>query len=164
MLWNWPQSRADESFTSSEIFSLFVAGLCHDLDHPGTTNAYEIATVSELALRYNDRSVLESHHAAVAFRILCGPKSNILQYFPPSVMRKFRKNVVACILATDMATHGEVFHYIFPCLCVEMCCIFVESPFRRSPCRGSRRDAAAGPRRADAGAANGPHRPYLWPW
>ena len=34
--------------------------------HPG----YLIETQNELAMRYNDRSVLESHHCAVTFHIM----------------------------------------------------------------------------------------------
>ena len=33
---------------------------------------------SELALMYNDESVLESHHLAVAFKLLQNPHSDIL--------------------------------------------------------------------------------------
>ena len=49
---------------------MFVAALCHDIDHPGHTNAFEINISSELAIMYSDDCVLEHHHAATTFRVL----------------------------------------------------------------------------------------------
>ena len=46
--------------------ALLLAALGHDAGHRGRTNAFEVATLSDLALRYNDASVLENHHAAVS--------------------------------------------------------------------------------------------------
>ncbi len=39
---------------------MLIASVCHDLDHPGVNNKFLVATNSELALLYNDRSVLEN--------------------------------------------------------------------------------------------------------
>jgi GAF domain-containing protein len=49
---------------------LLVAALCHDLDHDGRSNAFHVNAATELALRYNDRSVMENHHCALTFAIL----------------------------------------------------------------------------------------------
>ncbi|CAB4061929.1 PDE4 [Lepeophtheirus salmonis] len=55
-------------FTPLEVFAAIFASAIHDVDHPGVTNQYLINTSSELALMYNDESVLENHHLAVAFK------------------------------------------------------------------------------------------------
>lgn len=52
------------------VFTLFLAGLLHDLAHPGLDANFLILTRHEKAVRYNDRSVLEKHHLAIAFKIL----------------------------------------------------------------------------------------------
>jgi len=52
------------------MLSYILAAACHDLDHKGYNNVYLIATKDKLAIRYNDHSVLENHHAATAFDIL----------------------------------------------------------------------------------------------
>ena len=41
--------------------AILVASLGLDAGHPGTTNEFEVATQSELAMQYNDTSVLENY-------------------------------------------------------------------------------------------------------
>ncbi len=41
-----------------ERFWAILAGLAHDLNHPGTNNAYEIKTKSARAIEFNNESVL----------------------------------------------------------------------------------------------------------
>lgn len=55
-------------FTDLEIFSLLFAALIHDFEHTGRTNNFHVNVGTELALLYNDRSVLENHHVSAAFR------------------------------------------------------------------------------------------------
>ena len=53
-----------------EIFAILIAALVHDVGHPGLNNNFQIATSSMLALRYNDRSILENHHCATGYTLL----------------------------------------------------------------------------------------------
>lgn len=64
-----------------DILLLFVAAIGHDVDHTGYSNAHEIARQSKLAIRYNDESVLENHHASTTFEILSKKESSILDGF-----------------------------------------------------------------------------------
>lgn len=41
-----------------------MAALSHDVDHPGLNNGFLVNTLDEMALLYNDQSVLENHHVA----------------------------------------------------------------------------------------------------
>ncbi|XP_012944447.1 high affinity cGMP-specific 3',5'-cyclic phosphodiesterase 9A isoform X2 [Aplysia californica] len=91
-----------------EIFTLITSAICHDLDHPGYNNAYQINAKTELALRYNDISPLENHHCAVAFDILKKDKTNITKDFSRDQFKRFRDGMIRCILATDMAKHNEI--------------------------------------------------------
>jgi len=52
------------------LFASYVACAAHDVGHDGHNNIYHINTGSELALRYNDQSVLENHHASLGWRLL----------------------------------------------------------------------------------------------
>merc|ERR1711874_821817 len=48
-----------------DVMSLLLAALGHDVEHEGFNNTFLINKRAELAIRYNDLSVLENHHASV---------------------------------------------------------------------------------------------------
>uniref|UniRef100_A0AAX7SIJ6 High affinity cGMP-specific 3',5'-cyclic phosphodiesterase 9A n=1 Tax=Astatotilapia calliptera TaxID=8154 RepID=A0AAX7SIJ6_ASTCA len=97
-----------EKFTQMEILALMTAAVCHDLDHPGFNNMYQINARTEMALRYNDISPLENHHCAVAFQIFSQPDCNIFFNFDPEAFKQIRQETITLILATDMARHSEI--------------------------------------------------------
>ena len=59
-----------------EGLSLLLAAAIHDFDHPGFTNSFLIATGDPLAILYNDRSVLENHHVASAWKLMMSDKKH----------------------------------------------------------------------------------------
>ncbi|XP_030079435.1 high affinity cGMP-specific 3',5'-cyclic phosphodiesterase 9A [Drosophila hydei] len=91
-----------------ECLILLVSCICHDLDHPGYNNIYQINARTELALRYNDISPLENHHCSIAFRLLEHPECNIFKNFSRDTFNTIREGIIRCILATDMARHNEI--------------------------------------------------------
>uniref|UniRef100_A0A2K6HIZ1 Phosphodiesterase n=1 Tax=Pan troglodytes TaxID=9598 RepID=A0A2K6HIZ1_PANTR len=97
-----------ENFSQMDILILMTAAICHDLDHPGYNNTYQINARTELAVRYNDISPLENHHCAVAFQILAEPECNIFSNIPPDGFKQIRQGMITLILATDMARHAEI--------------------------------------------------------
>nr|XP_033712033.1 high affinity cGMP-specific 3',5'-cyclic phosphodiesterase 9A isoform X2 [Tursiops truncatus] len=97
-----------EKFSQMDILILMTAAICHDLDHPGYNNTYQINARTELAIRYNDISPLENHHCAVAFQILSQPECNIFSSVPAEGFKQIRQGVITLILATDMARHAEI--------------------------------------------------------
>jgi hypothetical protein len=76
-----------------------------DFQHPGTNNAFHVATRSELALLYNDQSVLENMHCSEAFRVLRRADCAIDKGMPPEQWKKVRTTIVQLVLATDMSYH-----------------------------------------------------------
>lgn len=60
---------------------------------------------SELALMYNDESVLENHHLAVAFKLLQEDNCNIFLNLSDKQRQTLRKMVIDMVLATDMSKH-----------------------------------------------------------
>jgi 3'5'-cyclic nucleotide phosphodiesterase len=80
-----------ESMDNFAKFTLILSALCHDVDHTGRTNVYEINSLSKLAIRYHDKSVLEQHHAATAIKIIQEDESNILVNIAEEDFRKFRR-------------------------------------------------------------------------
>ncbi|XP_071805040.1 high affinity cGMP-specific 3',5'-cyclic phosphodiesterase 9A-like isoform X2 [Asterias amurensis] len=91
-----------------EVLIMITSAICHDLDHPGYNNAYQVNARTELALRYNDISPLENHHCSVAFQILEKPHCNIFKNIGHERFKKVREGMIRCILATDMAKHSEI--------------------------------------------------------
>uniref|UniRef100_A0A674M9V2 Phosphodiesterase n=1 Tax=Takifugu rubripes TaxID=31033 RepID=A0A674M9V2_TAKRU len=92
-------------FTDLEIMAALFASAIHDVDHPGVTNQFLINTSSELALMYNDASVLENHHLAVGFKLLQEENCDIFQNLSKKQKDSLRKMVIDMVLATDMSKH-----------------------------------------------------------
>uniref|UniRef100_A0A3B3ZC70 Phosphodiesterase n=1 Tax=Periophthalmus magnuspinnatus TaxID=409849 RepID=A0A3B3ZC70_9GOBI len=94
----------DAVFTDLEILAALFAAAIHDVDHPGVSNQFLINT-SELALMYNDESVLENHHLAVGFKLLHEDNCDIFQNLSKRQRQSLRKLVIDMVLATDMSKH-----------------------------------------------------------
>lgn len=93
-----------------ELFGLLLAAVCHDMGHPGKNNSYEINSHSDLAVIYNDSSVLENMHSARACRLLSKKGGidlnvDILAGMQTTQKDAFRANFTKAILSTDMAQH-----------------------------------------------------------
>eukprot|EP01053_Blabericola_migrator_P003992 Blabericola_migrator_1__3991@NODE_220_length_11204_cov_64_408458_g187_i0_p1_GENE_NODE_220_length_11204_cov_64_408458_g187_i0NODE_220_length_11204_cov_64_408458_g187_i0_p1_ORF_typecomplete_len1291_score171_69PDEase_I/PF00233_19/1_7e74HD/PF01966_22/0_023BAF1_ABF1/PF04684_13/1_6e04BAF1_ABF1/PF04684_13/1_1_NODE_220_length_11204_cov_64_408458_g187_i033927264 len=97
-----------EQSTPLESLAVLVASLCHDVGHPGRTNAYLVNANRRLAIIYNDISVLENLHASKTFETLQHKESRFLAGAENEDYRFFRKLVIDLILATDMKLHFEL--------------------------------------------------------
>uniref|UniRef100_A0A673BGN7 Phosphodiesterase n=1 Tax=Sphaeramia orbicularis TaxID=375764 RepID=A0A673BGN7_9TELE len=95
----------DAVFTDLEILAAIFAAAIHDVDHPGVSNQFLINTNSELALMYNDESVLENHHLAVGFKLLQEDNCDIFQNLNKKQRQTLRRMVIDMVLATDMSKH-----------------------------------------------------------
>uniref|UniRef100_A0A673KT04 Phosphodiesterase n=1 Tax=Sinocyclocheilus rhinocerous TaxID=307959 RepID=A0A673KT04_9TELE len=84
----------DAVFTDLEILAAIFAAAIHDVDHPGVSNQFLINTNSELALMYNDESVLENHHLAVGFKLLQEDNCDIFQNLTKKQRQSLRKMVI----------------------------------------------------------------------
>mmetsp|Transcript_2654 Transcript_2654/g.5959 ORF Transcript_2654/g.5959 Transcript_2654/m.5959 type:complete len:402 (+) Transcript_2654:52-1257(+) len=91
-----------------EYFTLLVAAVGHDIDHPGVTNAFLVNSRHCLAKRYNDTSVLENHHTATLLKILETEDTGLLSTFSSDIQRNCRKSIIQTILSTDLANHNSV--------------------------------------------------------
>lgn len=94
--------------TELDIFAALVAAVIHDYAHQGLNNAYQISVQSELAVTYNDKSVLENFHTAQAFTLLYQESNNIFCGLTDSQRKEMRETIVTMVLATDMAHHFDL--------------------------------------------------------
>ncbi|XP_059100281.1 cAMP-specific 3',5'-cyclic phosphodiesterase 4C isoform X2 [Peromyscus eremicus] len=92
-------------FTDLEVLAAVFACAIHDVDHPGVSNQFLINTNSELALMYNDASVLENHHLAVGFKLLQAENCDFFRNLSAKQRLSLRRMVIDMVLATDMSKH-----------------------------------------------------------
>uniref|UniRef100_A0AC35G4E8 Phosphodiesterase n=2 Tax=Panagrolaimus sp. PS1159 TaxID=55785 RepID=A0AC35G4E8_9BILA len=97
-----------ENMSTLELMALFTAAAMHDFDHPGRTNAFLVASEDKKAILYNDRSVLENHHAAESWRLLCQRENNFIEGLDSAETKRFRYLVLEYILATDLKQHFDI--------------------------------------------------------
>ncbi len=80
--------------THLDFLALLVSALFHDLAHPGVNNAHLVSTESDLALLYNDRSVLENFHVSTLFQLLRQRKDlNIFASLSSQQRREVRRSI-----------------------------------------------------------------------
>ncbi|NXU48704.1 PDE1A phosphodiesterase, partial [Turnix velox] len=93
--------------TELEILAMIFAAAIHDYEHTGTTNNFHIQTRSDVAILYNDRSVLENHHVSAAYRLMQEEEMNILANLTKDDWRELRSLVIEMVLSTDMSGHFQ---------------------------------------------------------
>mmetsp|Transcript_74799 Transcript_74799/g.173273 ORF Transcript_74799/g.173273 Transcript_74799/m.173273 type:complete len:518 (+) Transcript_74799:112-1665(+) len=86
--------------------TLVLSAAIHDMGHDGRSNNFHINVQDDLALTYNDRSILENFHVSQAFRILTAEHdANILSSLDQCQYVEARKQIIEAVLGTDMAHH-----------------------------------------------------------
>eukprot|EP00375_Theileria_parva_P004034 XP_766721.1 hypothetical protein [Theileria parva strain Muguga] len=84
---------------------LIISGLCHDIGHPGLTNAFFINSGHQLAHLFNDKSVLENFHCCLTFNVL--RQSNLFSFLDKEEMKIVRRKIIQLILSTDLEDHFQ---------------------------------------------------------
>jgi hypothetical protein len=91
--------------SDSQLVGLFLAAPAHDLDHPGLSNTYQVNAGTELAKKYNNTSVLESHHTDLCLALV--DKLQLLSGVSTEMAEEIKATITTAILGTDMAKHKE---------------------------------------------------------
>uniref|UniRef100_A0A0G4I568 PDEase domain-containing protein n=1 Tax=Chromera velia CCMP2878 TaxID=1169474 RepID=A0A0G4I568_9ALVE len=95
-------------FNEVQRTALYLASAAHDINHPGLTSGFLLNVEAELALLYNDMSVLENMHSAVLFTVMRSLGVDLYDSLTPLETRKeMRKTIVSLIMATDLAKSSE---------------------------------------------------------
>lgn len=87
-----------------ETLGLIVACLCHDLDHRGTNNSFQVKSSSPLAQLYST-SVMERHHFDQCLMILNSEGNQIFSSLSPDEYKNVIHVLEEAILATDIAIY-----------------------------------------------------------
>ncbi|XP_028401446.1 dual 3',5'-cyclic-AMP and -GMP phosphodiesterase 11-like isoform X2 [Dendronephthya gigantea] len=87
-----------------ERLALLVACLCHDLDHRGTNNSFQVKIDSPLARLYST-STMEHHHFDHCIMILHSQGNEIFGGLTTDEYEAAFRMLELCILATDLALY-----------------------------------------------------------
>ena len=102
---------------NSSICAIFLSCICHDYKHPGFNNNYLVETKNPIAINYNDNSVLENMHISETFKLITSDKNcNIFENFDKTNYKKIRKQMISCVLNTDMSFHKNFLDFMNKCI------------------------------------------------
>ncbi|RHZ68903.1 hypothetical protein Glove_292g69 [Diversispora epigaea] len=107
---------ASKYLTALDSICLLIAGLCHDIGHPGLNNVYQVNARTELAKKYDDQSVLENYSCTLTLDLITKHKlfrcvhidDEYLSCDPKEIENSLRNLIVKIILATDMTFHFDL--------------------------------------------------------
>ncbi|XP_037903168.1 dual 3',5'-cyclic-AMP and -GMP phosphodiesterase 11-like isoform X2 [Hermetia illucens] len=91
-------------FGEIECLALIIGCLCHDLDHRGTNNSFQIKASSPLAQLYST-STMEHHHFDQCLMILNSPGNQILSNLSSEDYSRVIRVLEDAILSTDLAIY-----------------------------------------------------------
>ncbi|OHT01185.1 3'5'-cyclic nucleotide phosphodiesterase family protein [Tritrichomonas foetus] len=101
-------SHADKIFNSDELFIMLTSGVCHDANHSGLNNVYNVKAETPLGILFKDTSVMEMHHLTISIPIISQSDINLFGSFDDNEIKKMWTLFINLILSTDMAKHFEL--------------------------------------------------------
>ncbi|XP_010840483.1 PREDICTED: cone cGMP-specific 3',5'-cyclic phosphodiesterase subunit alpha' isoform X4 [Bison bison bison] len=96
--------RLKKYYTDLEAFAMLAAAFCHDIDHRGTNNLYQMKSTSPLA-RLHGSSILERHHLEYSKTLLQDESLNIFQNLNKRQYETVIHLFEVAIIATDLALY-----------------------------------------------------------
>lgn len=90
----------------NSIVALFFGSVCHDLEHPGSSNKFVINEATEIAKKFPGKCPLEHHHVAWCKQLMS--KHKILSNMKSEDSSEVMKTIELLILSTDMAKHFDI--------------------------------------------------------
>ncbi|XP_052028356.1 cone cGMP-specific 3',5'-cyclic phosphodiesterase subunit alpha' isoform X1 [Apodemus sylvaticus] len=96
--------RLKKYYTDLEAFAMLAAAFCHDIDHRGTNNLYQMKSTSPLA-RLHGTSILERHHLEYSKTLLQDESLNIFQNLNKRQFETVIHLMEVAIIATDLALY-----------------------------------------------------------
>ncbi|XP_041117368.1 cone cGMP-specific 3',5'-cyclic phosphodiesterase subunit alpha'-like [Polyodon spathula] len=91
-------------YTDLEAFAMVAAAFCHDIDHRGTNNLYQMKSASPLA-RLHGSSIMERHHLEYSKTLMADESLNIFQNLQKRQFETVIHLFEIAIIATDLALY-----------------------------------------------------------
>ncbi|KAG9319685.1 hypothetical protein KVV02_007787 [Mortierella alpina] len=109
--------RASQYLSKPDMAALLLAGLCHDIGHPGLNNLFQVNAKTELVKDHGEASVLEKYSCSLAmelvtkhalFRNIAHSPTATQPEGQPATESAMREAMIKAILATDMSFHYDM--------------------------------------------------------
>ncbi|XP_043911570.1 cone cGMP-specific 3',5'-cyclic phosphodiesterase subunit alpha' [Protopterus annectens] len=91
-------------YSDLEAFAMVAAAFCHDIDHRGTNNLYQMKSQHPLA-KLHGSSILERHHLEYSKTLLQDESLNIFQNLNKRQFENVMHLFEVAIIATDLALY-----------------------------------------------------------
>ncbi|XP_032877450.1 rod cGMP-specific 3',5'-cyclic phosphodiesterase subunit beta-like [Amblyraja radiata] len=91
-------------YTDLERMAMLTAGFCHDIDHRGTNNLYQLKSQHPLA-KLHGSSIMERHHLEFSKTLLADETLNIFQNLNRRQYEHVLRLMDIAIIATDLALY-----------------------------------------------------------
>ncbi|KAF9953293.1 High affinity cAMP-specific and IBMX-insensitive 3',5'-cyclic phosphodiesterase 9A [Mortierella alpina] len=111
------EMNASQYLSKPDMAALLLAGLCHDIGHPGLNNLFQVNAKTELATQYGETSVLEKYSCSLAmdlvakhqlFRNIEKSPAATLPEGNRATAESMKEAMIKAIMATDMSFHYDM--------------------------------------------------------
>jgi 3',5'-cyclic-nucleotide phosphodiesterase len=99
--------RVGDKYEAWELFVLMVAAICHDTNHQGFNNVYNVKAETPLGILFKDQSVMEMHHITQSIPVSDHRDIELFRCFDQVQIKKVWYLFIKIILSSDMARHFE---------------------------------------------------------
>ncbi|KAG0368533.1 High affinity cAMP-specific and IBMX-insensitive 3',5'-cyclic phosphodiesterase 9A [Mortierella sp. AD032] len=108
---------ASQYLSKPDMAALLLAGLCHDIGHPGLNNLFQVNAKTELVKQHGETSVLEKYSCSLAmdlvdkhklFRNISSSPAGILPEGNYATEQSMKEAMIKAIMATDMSFHYDM--------------------------------------------------------
>ncbi|KAG0283380.1 hypothetical protein BGZ96_012263 [Linnemannia gamsii] len=108
---------ASQYLSKPDMAALLLAGLCHDIGHPGLNNLFQVNAKTDLVKQHGETSVLEKYSCSLAvdlvdkhklFRNIASSPAGILPEGNYATEQSMKESMIKAIMATDMSFHYDM--------------------------------------------------------
>lgn len=100
-------TKLDSILTKFELLGFVIAAICHDANHDGFTNVFNVKAERPLGILFKNQSVMETHHCSVAIDIISKEPCNVFAVLDTVEYKNMWSLIISLILITDMAKHFD---------------------------------------------------------
>jgi 3',5'-cyclic-nucleotide phosphodiesterase len=102
------KGRLGDAYQGWELFVLIIASICHDTNHRGFNNVYNVKAETPLGILFKEQSVMEMHHITQAIPVISQDNIGLFESFDETQLKQVWTLFIRIILSTDMARHFDL--------------------------------------------------------